>query len=151
MSSTGLFYRYLKGSPTYSSGISNAFIKLFKALKRARKSFHSVFRYLRLLMKEIRFAGTTTVTQRKYYQFFIPRYHKNIVTNKFEWTLDDIRIAKIISAPIWATKFFWGKVSALPVVRHCPKLQSCAMSRKTKKKSKIRLRQSLDIMVSYHM
>ena len=36
----------------------------------------------------------------------------------FEWTLDDIRIEKIISAPIWAT------------IR-CPKLQSCAISRKT--------------------
>ena len=27
-------------------------------------------------------------------------------TSKFEWTLDNIRIEKIISATIWATEFF---------------------------------------------
>ena len=31
---------------------------------------------------------------------------KFIKTSKFEWTLDNIRIEKIISASIWATKFF---------------------------------------------
>ena len=50
-------------------------------------------------------------------------------TSKFEWILDDIRIEKIISAPIWAPIFF--KVSALLDVRHCPKLKSCVISRKT--------------------
>ena len=50
-------------------------------------------------------------------------------TSNFEWTLDGIWIQRIISAPIWATNFFW--VSALRDVRHCPKLQSCALSRKT--------------------
>ena len=29
------------------------------------------------------------------------------LTNQFEWTLDDIRIEKIISALIWATIFFF--------------------------------------------
>ena len=29
------------------------------------------------------------------------------LTSKFEWTLDDIRIEKIISALIWATIFFF--------------------------------------------
>ena len=51
-------------------------------------------------------------------------------TSKFEWTLNDIRIEKTISAPIWATKLFL-KVSPLLDVRHCPKLQSCPISRKT--------------------
>ena len=31
-----------------------------------------------------------------------------IKTSKFEWMLRDIRIEKIISAPIWATKIFFG-------------------------------------------
>ena len=44
--------------------------------------------------------------------------------------LNGIRIEKIILTPIWATKLFL-EVSALPNVRHCPKLQSCAISRKT--------------------
>ena len=43
--------------------------------------------------------------------------------------LDDIRIENIISTPISATNFFL-KVLALLDVRHCPKLQSCARSRK---------------------
>ena len=46
-------------------------------------------------------------------------------TSKFEWTLDNIRIEKIISAPIWLTEKFFSEVSALLDVRHCPKLQSC--------------------------
>ena len=50
----------------------------------------------------------------------------------FEWTLDDIRIEKIISAPIWATIFFFFlEVLFLVGVRHCPKLQSWAIARKT--------------------
>ena len=54
------------------------------------------------------------------------------LTSKFEWTLDDIRIEKIISDLIWATIFFFFlTVSALLDVKHCPKLQSCAISRKT--------------------
>ena len=53
------------------------------------------------------------------------------LTSKFEWTLDDIRIEKIISAPIPAKNSFL-EVSALLDVRHCPKLKSCAMSRKYK-------------------
>ena len=28
-------------------------------------------------------------------------------TNKFEWTLDGIRIEKIILTPIWTKNFFW--------------------------------------------
>ena len=51
-------------------------------------------------------------------------------TSKFEWMLDNIRTEKIILAPIWAAKFFL-EVSALLDVRYCPKLQSCAISRKT--------------------
>ena len=47
-----------------------------------------------------------------------------------EWTLNNIRIEKIILAPIWATKTFL-EVLALPDVRHCPKLQSCTISTKT--------------------
>ena len=52
-------------------------------------------------------------------------------------THDKIRPEKIISALIlacyaliWTTKFFL-EVSALLDVRHCPKLQSFAISRKT--------------------
>ena len=46
--------------------------------------------------------------------------------------LDDIRIEKIISAPIFFFFFFFFfEVSALLDVRHCPKLQSCAISTKT--------------------
>ena len=58
-------------------------------------------------------------------------YCKNdpFYTSKFEWTLDDIRIENIISTPISATNLFL-KVLALLDVRHCPKLQSCARSRK---------------------
>ena len=44
-------------------------------------------------------------------------------TSKFEWMLDDIRIEKIVLAPIWVTKLLL-EVSALPDVRNCPKLQS---------------------------
>ena len=51
-------------------------------------------------------------------------------TSKFEWTLDEIRIENIISAPIWATKFLF-EVSALLDATHCPKLKSCVISRKT--------------------
>ena len=51
-------------------------------------------------------------------------------TSKFEWTLNHIRIEKIIAAPIWATKLFL-EVSVLLDVRHCAKLQSCAIYRKT--------------------
>ena len=40
-----------------------------------------------------------------------------------------IRIEKIISASIWATKSFL-EVLAVPDVRHCAKLQSCAKSKK---------------------
>ena len=43
---------------------------------------------------------------------------------------DDIRIEKIFSVPIWATKCFLD-VSALSDVRHYPKLQSCAILSKT--------------------
>ena len=56
---------------------------------------------------------------------------------KFEWTHDDIRIEKIISARIWDTffffffSFFFFEVSALVDVRHCPKQQSCTTLRKT--------------------
>ena len=54
-------------------------------------------------------------------------------TSKFGKALDDIRIKKIISTPIWATNFFFFflESSALLDVRHCPKLQSCAISRQT--------------------
>ena len=48
----------------------------------------------------------------------------NSETSKFEWTLDNIRIEKIISVPIWATNIFLD-------VRYCPKLKFCAISRKT--------------------
>ena len=54
----------------------------------------------------------------------------SLTTSKFEWTLDNIRIEKIISAPILPAKFFL-EVSALLAVRHCPKLQSWAISEKT--------------------
>ena len=50
------------------------------------------------------------------------------VTSKFEWMLDDIRIENIVLASIWDTTFF--EVSLLLDVRHCPKLQFCAISRK---------------------
>ena len=52
-----------------------------------------------------------------------------IKTSKFEWKLDDIRIEKIISATILATKYLL-EVSALLDIRHYPKLPSCAISRK---------------------
>ena len=52
-------------------------------------------------------------------------------TSKFEWTIDNTRIEKIILAPIKTTKKKdKEEVSALLDVRHCPKLQSCAISRK---------------------
>ena len=47
----------------------------------------------------------------------------------FAWTLDDIRIGNIISTPISVTKCFL-EVSALLDARYCPKLRSCAISRK---------------------
>ena len=62
---------------------------------------------------------------------------KSYETSKFEWTIDDSWIENIISTPIWATIFFiiiiifFFEVSALLDVRHCPKLLSCAISRKT--------------------
>ena len=52
-------------------------------------------------------------------------------TSKFEWTLND-RIEKIILVPVLAKKkIFFEEVSALLDVRHCPKLQSCAISKET--------------------
>ena len=70
---------------------------------------------------------------------FLEKRHRDIHNEQktlFDWTLDDIRIEKIISAPIWAcqaliwvTKHFL-EISALHVT-HCPKLLSCAISRKT--------------------
>ena len=51
-------------------------------------------------------------------------------TSKFERTRNNIRTETIISAPIWSAHFF-SEVSALLDVRHCPKLQSCAVSRKS--------------------
>ena len=53
------------------------------------------------------------------------------MSNTFEWTLNNIRTEKTISAPICATKNFFFEVLALLDVRHCPKLESCATSRKT--------------------
>ena len=50
---------------------------------------------------------------------------KIIKTSKFEWTLNDIRIKKDHFGPQF------GEVSALLDVKHCPKQQSCAISRKT--------------------
>ena len=51
--------------------------------------------------------------------------------NKFEWKLNNIRLEKIISAPMLPQKSFL-EVSALQAVRHCPKLQSSAISGTTK-------------------
>ena len=56
---------------------------------------------------------------------------KKTKTSKFEWTLNDINIEKIISATIWATNFFSGGFSSTRF-RNCPKLQSYAISTKTK-------------------
>ena len=50
-------------------------------------------------------------------------------TSRFEWTVDNIRIEKTISAPILVVIFFF-EVSAVLDVRHCPKLRSCAILRK---------------------
>ena len=84
--------------------------------------------------------------------------HNAEKTSKFEWMLDDTRIEKIISDPIWATFFsflfffffffflrfqlfrpnlplplatFFSWVLPLPVVRPCSKLSSYAISSKT--------------------
>ena len=43
--------------------------------------------------------------------------------------LNDIRIEKIMTIPIPAKKTFLD-ISSLLDVRHCPKLQSCAISKK---------------------
>ena len=51
-------------------------------------------------------------------------------TSKFERARNNIRTEMIISASIWSANFF-SEVSALLDVRHCPKLQSCAIPRKT--------------------
>ena len=40
--------------------------------------------------------------------FFILGKIISQITSKFEWMLNNIRIEKIISAPIWATKI-WGR------------------------------------------
>ena len=68
----------------------------------------------------------------------ITRLRQNYIsltkTSKFERTLEDIRIEKIILAPISATFFFFFfffEVLALPYVILCPKLQPCAIARKT--------------------
>ena len=67
--------------------------------------------------------------------FQVPKSLKTTTTtatkaSKFEWVLDNIRIKKIISAPIWAGNTLY-EVSALIDLRHCPKSRSCATSRKT--------------------
>ena len=50
-------------------------------------------------------------------------------TSKFQWALDNIRIEKIISTRFRPQKVFFD-VSAVRDIRHCAKLQSCAISRK---------------------
>ena len=50
--------------------------------------------------------------------------------SKFKWTLNNIRIEKIIAAPILPQKFFL-EVSALIAVTNFSKLQSWAISGKT--------------------
>ena len=61
----------------------------------------------------------------------------DVITSKFDWMSNDIRTEKIISSSIWANQtlicaiIFFFEVSALLEVRHCSKLQSCAISRKT--------------------
>ena len=54
----------------------------------------------------------------------------NLRTSKLEWPLNDIRIEKSILVPIWDTNPFL-EVSGLLNYRHCLKLQSCTLSRKT--------------------
>ena len=49
------------------------------------------------------------------------------LTSKFEWTLDNIRIEKIISAQILDKEKKIFEISALLAVRQCPKLQSWAI------------------------
>ena len=56
---------------------------------------------------------------------------KTSLTSKSEWTLDNIAIEKIISAPILAKRFFLEVSALVAVRRHCPKLQSWAISVKT--------------------
>ena len=62
-------------------------------------------------------------------------FKKVIKIGKFDMTPNDIRTAKIISTLIWACLghiiFYILEVSAILDVRHCPKLKSCAISRKT--------------------
>ena len=59
------------------------------------------------------------------------------ITRKFEWTLNGNRIENIISTHhrvkifFFFFFFFFFEVSARLDVRHCPKLQSCAISRKS--------------------
>ena len=62
--------------------------------------------------------------------YYTPTEPLFIETSKFEWMLDNIRIEKMISTPICDTNSFL-EASALLDVIHCPKLQSCAISRKT--------------------
>ena len=50
-------------------------------------------------------------------------------TSKSEWTFDNIRIEKIISDQSGPQQRFL-EVLALLGVRHCPKLQSSAISKK---------------------
>ena len=55
----------------------------------------------------------------------------NANNNKFEWTLDNI---------IYIYIYIYSEVSALLDVRHCPKLQSFAISEKTRTTNEVTFR-----------
>ena len=103
------------------------------SLKRTLKSRH--------LVKMDKFFIPRAITSIKTFPFFFCFYcfeyiKRQVKTSKSEWMLNNIRIEKIISPPIRATNFFFFfffffEVSALLNARHCPKLQSSTISRKT--------------------
>ena len=57
----------------------------------------------------------------------------NANNNKFEWTLDNIIY-------IYIYIYIYSEVSALLDVRHCPKLQSFAISEKTRTTNEVTFR-----------
>ena len=75
-----------------------------------------------------------------------------IETDNFDWVLHNIRIQKIILATTWVLSPNLGhkvflEISALLNVRRCPKLQSCAISRKT---NYVNLGKWQEILISGH-
>ena len=78
--------------------------------------------------------------QQKFQNKFILRAVLNTIKTNLTGRPSNIRTENIFLVPVWACQDhnFFLEVSALLYVRHCPMLQSCAISRKTNNANSIK-------------